>query len=104
MTESADRPKRALVTGVLERRKVLQAIAPTAATLEQMQRDAAFRKAQTEHGSPDEAKDLENFRKRVATSKARLEKALAKLPPPLRQHGRVIDLQKAIASLEVILG
>ena len=102
MVENPER-RRAASLAVVERKRVRAAIASAAVGLEELQRDAAFLNAAVAHGASDKVKELRTLRQRLATTKTKLDKAVGKLPPHLRVHGRVIDLQKAISSLELIL-
>jgi hypothetical protein len=95
------KPQRVEPTSVAENRLVRAAMAEVAAGMEELQREAAF--LRTIAGRPGTKPDRLPLQKAVAATRARLEKAVAKLPDHLRTHGRVTDLRKAIASLEVQL-
>ena len=93
-------PRRAMSTAVVERRQVRQAIAKVAVELEELQREAVFLNALTAHGRQGHQTDVTRLRRRAWDAEIKLDKAVAKLPEHLRNHGRIVDLRKAIASLE----
>ena len=103
MDEATDRPRRAVNPEVVERRQVREAIAKVGVGVEELQREAAFLSAMAVRGKSAAASDVAAARKKAESVKARLDAEVAKLPEQLRNHGRITDLKKAIASLEAHL-
>ena len=95
--------RRAPAIRVVERRQVREAIAKVAVGIEDLQREAAFLIAMSAYRQNGSRPDVSPLRKKVEAAKTKLETAVAKLPENLRNHGRVTDLRKAIASLESLL-
>jgi hypothetical protein len=99
--DDRDRTTRIEPIGAVENRLVREAMAEVAVGIEELQREAAFLNAIA--GRPGARPDAGPLWKGVEAATARLERAIAKLPDHLRTHGRITDLRKAIASLEVQL-
>jgi hypothetical protein len=99
--DDLDKPTRIEPPAAVENRLVREAMAEVAVGIEELQREAAFLNAIA--GRPGAKPDVRPLRREVEAAKTRLELAVAKLPGQLRNHGRITDLRKAIASLEGLL-
>jgi hypothetical protein len=86
---------------VVDGRQVREAIATVAASIEELQREAAFLIAIA--GRPGHKPDQGSIRKALEATKNSLESAVSNLPDRLRDHGRITDQRKAITSLEAQL-
>jgi hypothetical protein len=96
--------RRATADAVVERRQVRDAVAAVAKGIEELHRETALLVAMAAHGGHGVPEpDFAGLRKRVAATRIKLEKAVAKLPEHLRGHGRIVDLRHAISSLEGLL-
>jgi hypothetical protein len=102
-TRSSTLPRRPMAKVVVERRQVREAMAQIAVSIEELQREAALMTAMAHMGHQGRRPDFESLRKRVAGTRAKMERAVAVLPQHLQDHGRIVDLRKAIGSLEQFL-
>ena len=87
---------------VQDRRQVKDALADIASGLDKLQQEAAFLSAMARHEGHGLGHRIDSLRNTVIFIEKQLDAAIAKLPKHLREHSRVTDLRKALASLSAI--
>lgn len=94
------RPKRATSETAVAHQQVRAALRTVALQLNVLHREAALLVVMAQHFRSDAPDRISRLRQAVAEATARFEEEVAGLPEHLKNHGRVTDLRKSLATLE----